>query len=49
MLLFDHEENSSVEDNVLKTRASAYKKMVNNPSPSCSAYEVSPTRWDVIE
>jgi len=48
-VVVDCEENSSVEDNVLKTRASTYEKVADNTSPRCPAYEVSPTGWDVIE
>jgi len=47
-VVVDREENSSVEDNVLRTRASTYKKVADNTSPKCLAYEVSPTGWDVI-
>jgi len=45
----NREENSSVEDNVLRTRASTYKKVKDNTSHNGPVYGVSPVGWDVIE
>ena len=46
-VVVDHEETSSLQDNMLRTRASTYKKMTTNVTSTCSAYEISPTGWDV--
>jgi len=35
--------------NVLRTRASTYKKLIDNAASGCPAYEISPTGWDLIE
>lgn len=46
-IVVDHEETSSMADSVLRTRASTYKKVIDNLSSECPAYAISPTRWDV--
>jgi len=45
----DHPETSSKEENVLRTRASTYQKLIDNLASDCPAYKISPTRWDVDE
>jgi len=47
-VVVDHDQTSSKEENVLKTRASTYQKLIDNPASDCPAYEISPTGWDVI-
>ena len=46
-VVVDHEEASSIEDNVLRTRASTYRKRIDSPTPTCPAYVIPPTGWDV--
>jgi len=46
-VVVDHGETSLMEDDMLKTRASTYKKATNNIASTCPAYKISPTRWDV--
>ena len=46
-VVVDHEEASSIEDNVLRTRASKYRKMIDSPTSTCTAYVIPPTGWDV--
>jgi len=36
-------------DNTLRTRASTYGKVLDNLTPECPAYAISPTEWDVEE
>jgi hypothetical protein len=48
-IVVNHEETSLREDNVLKTRASTYKKVTDDLTPECPAYVISPTGWDVEE
>jgi len=48
-VVVDHEETSSKEENVLRTRASFYQKLIGNLAPDCPAYKISPTGWDVDE
>jgi len=48
-VVVDHEEVSSTEDDVLKTRASTYKKRMDMPIPTCPTYAIPPTGWDVDE
>ena len=46
-VVVDHGDTSLMEDDMLKTRASTYKKATNNIASTCPAYKISPTRWDV--
>jgi len=46
-VVVDHEGVSSREDDVLRTRASTYRKRVDSPIPTCPAYAIPPTGWDV--
>jgi len=48
-VVVDHPETSSKEENVLRTRASTYQKLIDNLASDCPAYKISPTRWDVDE
>jgi len=48
-VVVDREEHSSGEDNVLRTRASTYKTVTDNPSHNGPMYGVSPVGWDAIE
>jgi len=43
----DHGETFLMEDNVLRTRALTYKKMIDNLTSNCPAYGISPSGWDV--
>lgn len=43
-VIVDHGETSAREEEVLRTRASAYKKVTNNLSPGSVEYAVSPKR-----
>jgi hypothetical protein len=46
-VVIDHGETSSTEDNVLRTRTSTYKKMIDNLTSSCPAFKIPPNGWDV--
>ena len=46
-VVVDHGETSLMEDDMLRTRASTYKKATNNIASNCPAYKISPTGWDV--
>jgi len=46
-VVIDHEETSLLEDDMLRTRASTYKKVINNLTSTCPAYKISPIGWDV--
>ena len=45
-IIVDHEETPLREENVLRTRASAYKKVTDNLTPKSPRYAISPTGWD---
>jgi hypothetical protein len=42
----NHEETPLREENVLRTRASTYKKVTDDLTPESVAYAISPTGWD---
>jgi len=46
-VVVDHGETSLMEDDMLRTRASTYKKATNNITSTYPAYKISPTWWDV--
>jgi hypothetical protein len=46
-IIMNHKETPLREENVLRTRASAYKKVTDDLTPEYPAYEISPTRWDI--
>jgi len=48
-VVVDHGEVPLTEDNVLRTRASTYRKRIDSPTPTCPAYAIPPTGWDVDE
>jgi len=48
-VVVDHEETSSKEENVLRTRASTYQKLIDNLTSDCPTYKISATGWDVDE
>jgi len=46
-IIVDQEETPLREEDVLRTRSSAYKSVTNNHAPKSPGYEISPTGWDV--
>jgi hypothetical protein len=46
-VMVNREEVPIEEENVLRTRNSAYKKVINDLSPGSTKYAISPTGWDV--
>jgi hypothetical protein len=45
-IMVNHKETPLEEENVLKTRASAYKKVTDDLTPGSMEYASSPTGWD---
>ena len=45
----NHEEDPSVEENVLRTRAFTYKKVTDHSPSNGLVYGVSPVGWDAVE
>lgn len=48
-VMVNQEEIPSEERNLLRTRASAYKKVTESLAPGSPEYAVSPTGWDIEE
>jgi len=48
-VVVDRETKPSVEENVLRTRASTYKKVTDNTPNNGPVYGVTPFGWDTIE
>lgn len=48
-MVVDHEDTPLEEENVLRTRASAYKKVTDDLLLGSPRYAISPTRWDIEE
>jgi hypothetical protein len=46
-VMVSHEETPLGEENVLRTRASAYKKVTDDLTPELMEYAIPPTRWDI--
>jgi len=46
-IIVDHEETPLREEDVLRTRSSAYKKVTNNLAPKSPGYAISSTGWDI--
>jgi hypothetical protein len=46
-VMVNHKETPLEEENVLRTRASAYKKVTDDLTPGSTEYAVSPTGWDI--
>jgi len=46
-IIVDHKETALREEDVLKTRASTYKKVTNNLTPKSPGYAISPIGWDI--
>jgi hypothetical protein len=46
-IVMNHKETPLREENVLRTRASAYKKVTDDLTPGSVEYAISPTGWDI--
>jgi hypothetical protein len=46
-IMVNHKEVPLEEKNVLRTRASAYKKVIDDVTPVSIEYAISPTGWDI--
>jgi hypothetical protein len=46
-VMVNHEETPLGEENVLRTRASAYKKVTDALTPESTEYAIPPTGWDI--
>jgi len=46
-IIVDHERTSLREENLLRTRASTYKKVTGDLTPESPGYAISPTGWDI--
>jgi len=46
-IIVDHEETPLREEDVLRTRSSAYKKVASNLASKSPGYAISPTGWDI--